>query len=159
MVLSNENLGLPLAETDIEPLPKTAVVVLREVSRLSATNPKGESESELSATNPKYIYLEFVAVSSTSLVASLKMSERTIRRILNNLLRRGLVEKVGERGGWRLTAAGERFISPTPQPQNTPAAAAGQREPVNNAQPDQAPHDSETAARCQLPPRIVERPV
>jgi hypothetical protein len=175
VVFSNEPLGLPLLDCGIEPLGETGLTVLMEIGRLSATNPKGESKGELSATNPKYILLESIAVSTASLVGSLGMPERTIRWNLNDLLRRGLVEKVGQRGGWKLTAEGERFISPTPQSQAAPTAAdrpvlAGSdntdsEHGLTDAAAMRAehlespsPHDSETAARCQLPPGIVEQP-
>lgn len=125
LVLSNEPLGLPLAEIDIEPLGETAVRVLKEVARLSAINPKGESNGELSATIPKYIYLESVAVSTSSLVASLGLPERTVRWHLSELRRRNLVEQVGQRRGWKLTAGGQQFLSPTSQPQAAAAAAGG----------------------------------
>jgi hypothetical protein len=174
VVLSNEPLGLPLLDCDIEPPGETGLRVLMEIGRLAATNPKGESKGELSATNPKYILLESIAVSTASLAGSLGMPERTIRWNLNDLLRRGLVEKIGQRGGWKLTAEGERFISPNPQPQAAPAAAdrpvlAGsdstdREHGLTDAAAIRAehlespsPHDSETVARRQLRPGIGER--
>jgi hypothetical protein len=175
VVFSNEPLGLPLLDCGIEPLGETGLTVLMEIGRLSATNPKGESKGELSATNPKYILLESIAVSTASLVGSLGMPERTIRWNLNDLLRRGLVEKIGQRGGWKLTAEGVQFISPNPQSQANPAAAdrpvlvgsdnidsehaLADAPGIRAEQPElPSPHDSETGARCQLSPGIVERP-
>jgi predicted transcriptional regulator len=54
------------------------------------------------------------------------LKERRVQYVLADLLHRGLVERIGKRGGWKLTAEGERFISPTPQPENAPAAGIAQ---------------------------------
>ena len=134
VVLSNEPLGLPLLDSDIEPLAETGLKVLAEIRRLSATNPKGESKGELSAMNPKIYILDSVAVSTASLVGSLAMPERTVRWNLNDLVRRGLVEKIGERGGWILTSAGAVFFSPAPSPEIRAAAGL----PVDDNQPELA---------------------
>lgn len=78
-------------------------------SELTGTFPKGESgpeEAELTGTFPYIYYLGNVPV-STSVIAELtKFDERNIRRNLVGLQKKNLVEKVGQRGGWKLTSEG-----------------------------------------------------
>lgn len=124
-VLSNEPLGFPLLDCDIEPLSETAVRTLKAVQQLSAQNPTGvcdKQPAELSAQNPIYI-IESCAVSSAQVAAALGLKERRVRYVLDALLHRGLVERIGKRGGWRLTTAGKVFLLPAPSLEG--AAAAG----------------------------------
>lgn len=125
IVVSNEDLGLPLAEIGVEPMAETAVLALRVIGQLSEQNSTGESAPELSEQNPIYI-LGSCSVSSVDVARSLSLTDRRLRYVLADLLRCGLVERVGQRGGWRLTAAGEAFLTPTApaSPPAGPAAAA-----------------------------------
>lgn len=63
-------------------------------------------------------------VAETPQIAKLMgKSERQTRRVLARLEARGLVHRVGQRGGWRLTDVGERFLG---LPPSTAQAAAGE---------------------------------
>jgi hypothetical protein len=121
VVLSNEPLGLPILEIDVQPVSDTAVQVMQTIRRLSEQNPKGESPL---ARQPTYrnktlnsITLESCSVSSTQVAETLGITDRQVRHLLNDLLPRGLVDRIGQRGGWRLTAKGEQFLSAPAPPQ------------------------------------------
>ncbi len=147
VVLSNEPLGFPLLDCDIEPLSETAISVLRALRHLSAQNPTGvcgKQPAELSAQNPIYI-IGNCAVSSLEVAGAVGLKERRVQYVLAELLQRGLVERIGKRGGWRLTSAGNVFVSPAPSSE-VPAAAGlpvddDQAEPVSR-------DDTRTDARC-----------
>jgi predicted HTH transcriptional regulator len=119
-------LDLPLLDCDIEPVSEPAVRVLRIIGELSAQNPKGEIDPDQQASyrhkTLNSIVLGLCAVSSLQVAIGLGVKERRARYILDDLLHRGLVERVGKKGGWKLTGEGERFVSLTPQ-QQEPAAA------------------------------------
>jgi predicted transcriptional regulator len=53
---------------------------------------------------------------TAEIAAKLNRSESQTRRILKRCLDAGLVERVGQRGGWRLTAAGLSLITPRHAP-------------------------------------------
>ena len=126
VVLSNENLGLPLLEIDLAPVSEKAIQALRTVSELSAQISKGESADDQEPTyrhkSLNSILLGICAVSSSQVALALGIKERRARYVLDDLLRRGLVERIGQRGGWKLTEAGKRLLS-APTPSEEPAAA------------------------------------
>jgi hypothetical protein len=126
VVLSNEPLDLPILEIDVHSLSDPAVKVLQSIKQLSEQNPKGESPLDQQASYRNKTLnnstLEFCSVSSAQIAAALGLTDRRVRYVLDDLLHRGLVERIGNRGGWKLTANGQQFISPAP---SSDVSAAG----------------------------------
>jgi len=119
IVISNENLGLTLLDTDLEPLSESAISALRAIYELTAQNPNIYSLefcAVSSSSEKQETPLGFCAVNSLQIANCLNLRERRIRYLLNDLLRNKLVEKVGERGGWKLTDAGKEYFFVTPFP-------------------------------------------
>ena len=126
VVATNENLGLPLLEVDALKVAESEAETLRMVVELSALNSKGSANSAIGPISLIDILLEFRADKSESpsfvdclqIAAVLKRHPRYVRRVLGKLESKQLVERNGERGGWRATAAGLSLVVP-----ETPAAA------------------------------------
>jgi len=104
IVATNEDLGLPLAMVDARPLTDAESEVLAAVRELSGHDPKGARSTDLSGDNSKIYLLELSPVSSASVASALERDERWTRRLLNSLHERGLIERIGQRGGWLPTA-------------------------------------------------------
>jgi len=62
-------------------------------------------------------------VRTRAVAREMGISEAYARRLLTDCEKRGLVERIGQRGGWKVTKAGERFLAPPPR--TSQAAAAG----------------------------------
>ena len=150
VVLSNEPLGFPLLDCDIEPLSETAISVLKAIWHLSAQNPTGvcgQQPAELSAQNPIYI-IGNCAVSSLQVAGAVGLKERRVQYVLAELLQRGLVERIGKRGGWRLTTAGNSvcFTSPI-------VRSSGGGRPARGRRPGRAGQPGRHADGCKVPSR------
>lgn len=86
LVLSNEECGIPISDAPAVPLTEPQLAVLSALSRASAEIPNK--------------YIGKTAVSTATLAAEVGLSIRQTRGILSALDLRGLVVRVGERGGW-----------------------------------------------------------
>ena len=139
VVMSNEHLGLPLLEINVEPISDKAVQVLKAIKQACAQIPKGELPDETPPEGtqqapPSHVhnslnkyYLEKCALSSFNAAVAAGLRIRRAQYILNDLCRRGLVERVGQRGGWILSDSGEAFLSTgshTQEMATQPAASA-----------------------------------
>lgn len=130
VAVTNEPLGFPIVDKDIFPIESHNISILQaiadltggettvqEEAKLSDAFPKGADETSgegLTAAAPIYIIgqptLSNAAVTSSQIAAKVgKSCGRTIKN-LNVLLDSGLVEKIGLRGGWRLSEAGLQFL-------------------------------------------------
>lgn len=87
VVLSNEECGLVVSDAGLEPMGGTCQQVLDAVNRLTITNAKKD-------------YLAKVIVSTKEVASATGLSTARSRQILRGLEHRGLIHKVGERGGW-----------------------------------------------------------
>jgi len=94
IVLSTEECGLPISDAGFEALNGGSTKILEAVRHLTMENPKEYS-------------LGFSIVSTRQVAQTTGFSLVRSRELLRGLERRGLVRKVGERGGWAL-------IDPTP---------------------------------------------
>lgn len=103
LVLSNEECGLPISDAGLEPLNEASAAILNALRELAAENPN------------KYI-LGKSAVKSSAIAQAVQLKSRTVRECLRGLERRGLVQKVGERSGWRLVAQTHADAAPRPPP-------------------------------------------
>lgn len=135
VVLSNECLEFPILDvTEFEPLPENQILALKAIFELS-----GDSRLEKSCHSQETGYdnqtlnsitLEFCCHSSvlTSLIAlKLKKTRQAVLGILKGLCRRGLIEKIGQRGGWKITAGGIKLLFP-PDPVPETEGAEGNAE-------------------------------
>jgi hypothetical protein len=88
LVLSNEECGLGLSDAGVDSVSGTAAAILQAIQELSAQNAN------------KYI-LGKSALKSAEIAQRVGIGTRQAQIILGQLEQRGLVQKVGERGGWR----------------------------------------------------------
>lgn len=93
LVLSTEECGLALSDTGLDALGGTSHRVMMKLKELAI--------QELSHQNANKISLGKWSVSTQSVAKETGLSGGYVRRILENLERRGLVQRVGERSGWR----------------------------------------------------------
>jgi len=118
-VLTNENLGFPILELEIDAgiandSDFQVLSALRELNDISPTGFDGGEKQELNDILPIYIIAgtSFSSCTFGSPIPSSAIAEkvgicpRTTIRILNRLLARKLVVKHGERGGWSLPLVG-----------------------------------------------------
>lgn len=105
LVLSNEECGIPISDSEQQPLNETHVAVLDKLVYLSAVSPINR-------------YIGKTAVSSKDLSTALEMSNRQVRDILKGLDERGLAIRVGDRGGW--LPVNEEAPASTPPDPNSP---------------------------------------
>jgi hypothetical protein len=105
IVISTEECGLVISDAGLESLNGTSTKVL-------------EALRDLSLTFPKKLYLEKVSVSTREVARAVRLSLPQVRRVLAGLERRGLVHKVGERGGWVAVAL-------APEPSNMSHVTGG----------------------------------
>lgn len=91
LVLSTEECGLPLSDGSLETLNETSMRLLGLLRELTAENVKNH-------------FLTKTAVSTADLASRVGLSVRQTRDLLRALDARGLVTRVGERGGWRPVA-------------------------------------------------------
>jgi ribosomal protein S25 len=94
LVLSNEECGLPLSDGSVETLNQSSVRVLAALR-------------ELTMENPIKRLIENSIVSTSTIASAVGLSVVHVRELLRALEQRGLVQKVGERSGWRLVATEE----------------------------------------------------
>lgn len=87
IVLSNEECGLPISDDGLRPLNGSSVRVLEVLARLSPENPIQR-------------YIGKSGVSTERIAKAISLSVSQARDLLGDLEHRGLVRKVGERGGW-----------------------------------------------------------
>lgn len=87
IVLSNEECGLKISDTGMEALNETSSLVWRSLIELCAKNPN------------KYLIGKF-AHKSQEIASHSGLRLRLVQLSLQMLERRGLVRKLGERGGW-----------------------------------------------------------
>lgn len=87
LVLSNEECGIPISDSEVTPLNLTELSVLSELKRATAVSPINT-------------YIAKTAVSTETIASAIGLSVRRTRVILSSLDERGLVVRVGERGGW-----------------------------------------------------------
>ncbi|WP_339910898.1 winged helix-turn-helix transcriptional regulator [Symmachiella dynata] len=99
LVLSDEECGLPLSDTGVEILNDASVAILNALSELTTENPN------------KYI-LGKPVVSTGQLAETTGLSRSRCRDLLRVLERRGLVQKIGERSGWRLVVYSAEEAAP-----------------------------------------------
>jgi len=144
VVASNEELGLPLAATNVRPLTRAEAEVLVAVRELTTQNSKGLGQGELTTLDPKRYLLEFCVVTTRDVARAIDAHESHTRRVLANLADRGLIHRIGKRGGWRIPttappsgiagpAAGSRRRGPAaPPPGDGPD---GSRAPAGPSQP------------------------
>lgn len=87
LMLSNEECGLAISDAPLETLNQCAERVLRVMRELGASFPNKD-------------YLGKLALKSSEIASRAKISPRHAQRALQELERRGLVRRVGERLGW-----------------------------------------------------------
>lgn len=87
LVLSNEECGLVISDVSVQPLNETSHKILEYLHGATVQNAN------------KYL-LGKSTVSTAEIVESIGLTDSLIWRHLRALERRGLVRKVGERGGW-----------------------------------------------------------
>jgi len=99
VVLSNEPLGLSLVDIELQPLTDSEAELL---VKLTEQLPKGVErldKTELTEHFPN-IYIGNCSVSSSALAEAIGKTERHVRKTLGSLADRGLVHRIGQRGGW-----------------------------------------------------------
>lgn len=101
IVLTNEECGLRISDAGLEPLCGTSGKVLDCLKRLTTGN-------------PIYLSIGKPVVSTPQIAEAASLSVTRVRDLLRDLERRGLVCKVGERGGWMLTDLALQEPSPSP---------------------------------------------
>jgi hypothetical protein len=89
LVVSTEECGLVISDVGMEALNGTSTKVLKAIR-------------DLTMENPKDYLLGFSIVSTRQVASRTGLSVVRAREVLRGLERRGLVRKVGERGGWAL---------------------------------------------------------
>jgi hypothetical protein len=142
-VVSCEDLGLPLFDTEIHPIDETAWTVLealRDLSTLSDVFPKGGSRLLGEMNTPRLSHaipnnnIGLTSLSrgkldapsrpilSSELAHQIGRTKSWVCRILNSLFACGLVHRIGQRGGWVLSGTGRRLVAPEPaEPIDRPA--------------------------------------
>jgi hypothetical protein len=108
IVLTTEECGLKLADVGYEPRPlleddARLLAVFGADHELSATRASAETPQENSygeSADPKLADARFW--STTDLAKALGKPERTVRDMLGRLEARGVIERDGARGGWRI---------------------------------------------------------
>ena len=88
IVLSSEECGLRISESEAVPLNEPELNILTAIR-------------DLTLGNPKYIYLGKASVTTAEVAVRTGLSVARVRALLSNLEHRGLVTKVGSRKGWR----------------------------------------------------------
>jgi hypothetical protein len=96
VVLSNEECGLPISDASVTTLNKTAALILTMMK-------------ELSPKIPIYNYIGVFGVKTAKLAEQTGLSLSVVRGSLQAMESRGLVCRVGERGGWRLVTNDDDF--------------------------------------------------
>jgi hypothetical protein len=99
IVLSNEECGLRLSDSPAQPLNAVTRKLLNDLLSASAENAKKDT-------------IAFSAVSTATLAQAVGLSNRQTRDLLCDLDRRGLVRRVGERGGWLPVMAADAATVP-----------------------------------------------
>jgi hypothetical protein len=131
VVVTNENLGLPLLAVDIRGVTESERKVLEWVVGLSDLNSTGPTAGVIGPKLYKNTLVEFRSDKSqtpsfadtTAIANKLGVCERVTRRLLGSLESKKLVERNGERGGWRATTAGLTLVPGTgSEPQSQPQA-------------------------------------
>jgi hypothetical protein len=126
VLLSTEECGVAISDARLEPLNSTSSKVV-------------ETLRELSLTFPKESYLKKVSVSTREIALAVGFSEPQVRRVLAGLERRGLVQKIGERGGW------------------APVSPKSRRLSESSIRPTAVLHESTEDGRQELPADAVNR--
>jgi hypothetical protein len=124
VILTTENLGLPLASFELKAVSEADEKVLRavgELVRLSDTFPKGVDNDTYRTLLLNKILLARVSVSSSEVAKRIDRNEKSVRRSLIRLEQAGFVKRVGERGGWVPSSPGNS--SPASAEPEAPAAA------------------------------------
>lgn len=124
VVVTTEELGERLVDWQFVPLTGTMMKVLCATVRLAekaCVPEQGRNGPELTAQNSNIYTLENCAVSSTasalptltsSIASAVGIKPRRTRELLSDLCAIGLVERVGQRQGWRLTERGWSMARP-----------------------------------------------
>lgn len=114
IVISCERLGIPVADFFLEPMGNSEFFALQAIEELSALFSTGEANGTVSYN--RYIVENSAdsQVGTKQVAEKISLEERQTRKILLRLADRGLIERIGQRGGWRLT-----------QPAPTPSDSAG----------------------------------
>jgi hypothetical protein len=160
VVVSNEPLGYKLLDVEVGKVNDSQMAVLEVMKRHHAGEPTqvtaighsdqpesraagdlstmGRSESEsLTTVISKDILLENTVVISalpTSQIArELGKQVSWVRELLRDLRKIGLVEKIGQRKGWRLTESGLALITPSRHTCVTPDGASADLAPTDLA--------------------------
>lgn len=144
LVVTTEDLALPILDDDVSPLTDSEEKVLAAIKKLSVLSGQvptanvaepsgqaltGESIAEISGeTSTKYL-LGGSPHSTRSIAEEVSKDGRWVLRMLANLERRGFVRRVGQRGGWfpckppmvDLYAAAGFLPSNTPSPHFEPS--------------------------------------
>lgn len=97
IVLSTEECGLVLSDTGLEAFGGTSYRVLSALK-------------ELTMENPNKRYLGKSIVNSRSIAVATGLSPERVREVLRHFERRGLVQKIGERSGWRPVGPNELIV-------------------------------------------------
>lgn len=130
-VFSNEELGLPLVDVDVEPLSESHTKAMTAIGQLTAPFSKRillENSADVPASVDSHDSsdspLEKSAASSSAIALAVGLRDRRTRYLLTDLLARSLVERVGQRNGWKLTERGLSFLSNPPSSQEPVAGGA-----------------------------------
>lgn len=124
IVLSTEECGLRISDSEPTRLNEQELNILTVLT-------------ELAPQNPNNIYLGKAGAKSEVVARKTGLSRSRVWTLLSNLERRGLVCKVGERGGWRLVAGSidtpPKAVSPetskfTPSPHSVDPAPPSNRQ-------------------------------
>ncbi len=135
IVLSGEDLGLPITEKVIEPIADEEIGILQAIAR----SPLGIASDNPGGNPPTYRKrsLNINTLGNTSdndggggiatkgISGRVGKTARRVRQSLVKLEKIGLVERVGQRGGWRITAAGGSLLRPAPTPEELGGGPGG----------------------------------
>ena len=114
IVVSNEDLGLTLADTTVSPLAKMDVETLAAVQELS---PVFLNSHLITPVFPLLLYRNTgdnpSRVSTSKIARKVGLKDSQTRAILTTLEAAGLLQRAGQRGGWIITPAGLTFLGAT----------------------------------------------
>lgn len=134
VIVSTEECGFPLAEQSLESVSQANLDILSAIKRLSLVFLPSDSASLACAYNISKRTQAISdrpakkrAISTTDVSRESGLSEQRTRAILSDLEQRGFVSRLGQRGGWFLTANGEKHCPEVDQssPSSTAASSDG----------------------------------
>ncbi|PHQ35167.1 hypothetical protein CEE69_12210 [Rhodopirellula bahusiensis] len=113
VVLTTEDMGLPILESKFSPLTESQREILESLKfhllrKQVSSVVRGETLSEPSPTGasseqtPTIYIVGNGSVSSSTIASAVGSSDRYVRKVLKELSERNFVKRIGQRGGWTL---------------------------------------------------------